>query len=147
MQLDNNGACDGDFGGPMTFFNTSDYPGYYTQIGVIQPFLSHICGNPKVPDILTRLEDVEVLDFIYENSLNEKKYNSEDYATKDEEKDYEYPEYETAAIVADEETKKQEEHDENDIPKKDISKEVNEVINPDKKPCPPINLRKSTDGC
>ena len=63
----------------MTFFNTSDYPGYYTQIGVIQPFLSHICGNPKVPDILTRLEDVEVLDFVYENSLNEKLYNSQDY--------------------------------------------------------------------
>ena len=63
----------------MTFFNTSDYPGYYTQIGVIQPFLSHLCGNPKVPDILTRLEDVEVLDFVYENSLNEKLYNSQDY--------------------------------------------------------------------
>jgi len=139
----------------MTFFNTSDYPGYYTQIGVIQPFLSHICGNPKVPDILTRLEDVEVLDFIYENSLNEKKYNSEDYTTKDEEKDYEYPEYEedkneAPVIVTDKENMKQEENDENDIPKKDISKEdseVNKVTNVEKKPCPPINLRKSTDGC
>jgi len=120
----------------MTFFNTSDYPGYYTQIGVIQPFLSHICGNPKVPDILTRLEDVEVLDFIYENSLNEKKYNSEDYTTKDEEKDYEYPEYE---------------EDNNDAPAKVPDKEILEVsdqeneVDKEKDASSPINLRKTTE--
>jgi len=121
--LDNNGACKGDFGGPMTFFNTSDYPGYYTQIGVIQPFLSHICGNPKVPDILTRLEDVEVLDFVYENSLNEKLYNSEDYAAAaaatTTTKYKEYDDYNTGnAEVSDKENMNQEVSDqENEVDK------------------------------
>jgi len=121
--LDNNGACKGDFGGPMTFFNTSDYPGYYTQIGVIQPFLSHLCGNPKVPDILTRLEDVEVLDFVYENSLNEKLYNSEDYAAAaaatTTTKYKEYDDYNTGnAEVSDKENMNQEVSDqENEVDK------------------------------
>ena len=108
----------------MTFFNTSDYPGYYTQIGVIQPFLSHICGNPKVPDILTRLEDVEVLDFVYENSLNEKLYNSEDYAAAAAAattitKYKEYDDYNTGnAEVSDKENMNQEVSDqENEVDK------------------------------
>merc|ERR1712062_35362 len=146
--LDNNGACKGDFGGPMTFFNTSDYPGYYPQIGVIQPFLSHICGNPKVPDILTRLEDVEVLDFVYENSLNEKLYNSEDYtaattttATKYEEYPDEYynPENESHSEVPDKENMNSKKNDE-EIP--EVSDQENEV---DKDASSPINLRKISE--
>ena len=112
----------------MTFYNTSDYPGFYTQIGVIQPFLSILCGNPKVPDILTRLEDVEVLDFVYENSLNEKHYNSEHYTiTKHEvfeeyDDDYDYD-------------------NEKVIPEGPV--EENEVKNGDKDPSDsPFDLRK-----
>ena len=104
----------------MTFFNTSDYPGYYTQIGVIQPFLSHICGNPKVPDILTRLEDVEVLDFVYENSLNEKLYNSQDYTAATTTTKYEeYDDYNTGnAEVSDKQNMNQEVSDqENEVDK------------------------------
>ena len=114
----------------MTFFNTSDYPGYYTQIGVIQPFLSHICGNPKVPDILTRLEDVEVLDFVYENSLNEKLYNSQDYTapaatTTTTTKYEEYDDYNTEnAEVPDKENLN---HEKNDRSISKVSVEENVV--------------------
>ena len=114
----------------MTFYNTSDYPGYYTQIGVIQPFLSILCGNPKVPDILTRLEDVEVLDFVYENSLNEKHYNSEHYTiTKNEE----YEEYDDDY------------YNEKAIPEGSV--EENEVKNPNKDPSDStFDLRKDGLG-
>ena len=104
----------------MTFFNTSEYPGFYTQIGVIQPFLSYLCGNPKVPDILTRLEDVEVLDFIYENSLNPQK----PYTIHEEYDDYYNNEEEEA------------------LP--EVPDEENEVKNDNKDPPSPIDLRKSS---
>ena len=132
----------------MTFFNTSDYPGYYTQIGVIQPFLSHICGNPKVPDILTRLEDVEVLDFVYENSLNEKLYNSEDYTFAATTADKEYEEYpdeyynpenESHSEVPDKENMNSKKNDE-EIP--EVSDQENEV---NKDASSPVNLRKTSE--
>ena len=131
----------------MTFFNTSDYPGYYTQIGVIQPFLSHICGNPKVPDILTRLEDVEVLDFVYENSLNEQLYNSEDYTSAATTADKEYEEYpdeyynpenESHSEVSDKENMNSKKNDEEIT---EISDQENEV---DKDASSPVILRKTT---
>merc|ERR1719288_446622 len=146
--LDNNGACKGDFGGPMTFFNTSDYPGYYIQIGVIQPFLSHLCGNPKVPDILTRLEDVEVLDFVYENSLNEKLYNSEDYTSAATTADKEYEEYpdeyynpenESHSEVPDKENMKRKKKDESIA---DVTVKENEV-DKEKDASSSIDLRKT----
>ena len=55
------GACKGDSGGPLQFYDTEAYR--YFQVAVVHGALQH-CGDPLFPGVYVRLEDPAILNFI-----------------------------------------------------------------------------------
>ena len=55
-------TCEGDSGGPLMIYENRKY----TQVGVVS---GGVCKNIEKPSIYGRLEDYEVLQFIYRNAF------------------------------------------------------------------------------
>ena len=62
------GSCSGDSGGPLVFNDKSSNPSRYRQIGIVQGSAGP-CGNDIFPGIYARLDDYDVLNFIYKTAF------------------------------------------------------------------------------
>ena len=61
IEFGRHGACKGDSGGPLQFYNTTVHR--YYQVAVVHgAFLG--CGNPQYPGVYVRLEDPAIISFI-----------------------------------------------------------------------------------
>ena len=58
------GSCSGDSGGPLIFKNKSSNPPHYLQVGIVHGGGGD-CGNERFPGVYARLDDFDVLSFIY----------------------------------------------------------------------------------
>ena len=62
------GSCSGDSGGPLVFNDKESNPYRYTQIGIVQGGAGP-SGNDIFPGIYSRLDDYDVLRFIYKTAF------------------------------------------------------------------------------
>ena len=58
------GSCSGDSGGPLFFNDKSSTPFRYVQVGIVQGGAGE-CGNERFPGLYARLDNYDVLSFIY----------------------------------------------------------------------------------
>ena len=61
------GYC-GDSGGPLVFNDELLTPSRYVQVGIYQGVAGE-CGNKRFPGIYARLDDYDVLNFIYKTAF------------------------------------------------------------------------------
>jgi secreted trypsin-like serine protease len=59
--INSQGACNGDGGGPLQFYDFDNYR--YQQVGVVHGTISH-CGQSSYPGIYIRLDDPAIFDFL-----------------------------------------------------------------------------------
>ena len=62
------GSCSGDSGGPLVFNDKLSKPSHYVQVGIVQGSAGE-CGNERFPGIYVRLDDYDVLSFIYKTAF------------------------------------------------------------------------------
>ena len=62
------GSCLGDSGGPLIFHDRVSNPSYYVQVGIVQGSAGD-CGNERFPEVYARLDDYDVLSFIYKTAF------------------------------------------------------------------------------
>ena len=62
------GSCSGDSGGPLVFNDKLSTPFRYRQIGIVQGGAGP-CGNDIFPGIYARLDDYDVLSFVYKTAF------------------------------------------------------------------------------
>ncbi len=68
------GACTGDSGGPLQFFDANKYR--YEQVGVVHGSVSS-CGQSPFPGIYVRLDDPAIFDFL-KSATQESRFPSEE---------------------------------------------------------------------
>ena len=61
-------SCSGDSGGPLSFNDKSATPSRHVQVGIVQGGAGE-CGNEKFPGLYARLDDHDVLNFIYKTAF------------------------------------------------------------------------------
>ena len=88
------GSCSGDSGGPLVFHDKLSNPSHYVQIGIVQGGAGQ-CGNERFPGVYARLDDHDVLDFIYKTAFGK----TIDSPLSFEE--YDYYEYDSACVTVD----------------------------------------------
>ena len=64
------GSCLGDSGGPLVFNDKSSSPSRFVQVGIVQGGAGQ-CGNERFPGVYARLDDYDVLSFIYKTAFGE----------------------------------------------------------------------------
>lgn len=64
LKVGGEGSCFGDSGGPLVIYDTFVEAPHYVQVGVVRG-TSGECGDRNFPDIYARLEDFEVLNWLY----------------------------------------------------------------------------------
>ena len=62
------GSCSGDSGGPLFFKDKSATPFRHVQVGIVQGGAGE-CGNEKFPGLFARLDNHDVLNFIYKTAF------------------------------------------------------------------------------
>ena len=85
------GACRGDSGGPLQFYNVSNFRFY--QVAIVHGSAASNCGDPSMPSVYVRLDDPEILDFVQsaiskeeniQQDFNERQSNNEEEPKKDQ---------------------------------------------------------------
>ena len=56
------GACKGDSGGPLQFYDVIAYRFY--QVGIVHGSAAPDCGDPTMPSVYVRLDDPEIFGFV-----------------------------------------------------------------------------------
>ena len=71
LRLTGQGSCLGDSGGPLVLYLTGNDQPYYLQLGLVSGGFGD-CGSANFPGIYVRLEDYNVLEWVYKVALGRK---------------------------------------------------------------------------